>query len=278
MRLILTSLLLLSSSYAAAAVNCQFHADCNLDIDPAGLRALRIELSSSDLHVQGVAGLARIEVRGRACASEQDWLADLNVIQARSGDKVVVKQAESHEHHVGGFGNNYAYIDFEVRVPANLPLEVDSASGDADISNIAALDFSSASGDLKLDHATGAVAVKVSSGDVVASDLGSFTLHSSGSGDMHISDVRGEVKVGRVGSGDLHFGDVHGGVQIDSIGSGDLEAERIGGDVVLGSIGSGDVDANHVSGSLIVKAAGSGEIHHGQIGGHVDVPKNHADD
>lgn len=259
MRLILTSLLLLSSSYAAAAVNCQFHADCNLDIDPAGLRALRIELSSSDLHVQGVAGLARIEVRGRACASEQDWLADLNVIQARSGDKVVVKQAESHEHHVGGFGNNYAYIDFEVRVPANLPLEVDSASGDADISNIAALDFSSASGDLKLDHATGAVAVKVSSGDVVASDLGSFTLHSSGSGDMHISDVRGEVKVGRVGSGDL-------------------EAERIGGDVVLGSIGSGDVDANHVSGSLIVKAAGSGEIHHGQIGGHVDVPKNHADD
>jgi DUF4097 and DUF4098 domain-containing protein YvlB len=276
-RTILASLLLLSSSFASAD-NCKFSAERNLDIDPAGLHALRVELGSSDLHLQGVAGLNRIEVRGKACASEQAWLADLNVTQSRDGDKVVVKSAKSPEHHGAMIGNSYAYIDFVVRAPVALALEVDSGSGDADIANIAALDFNSGSGDLKLEHVAGAVAVKVHSGDVVASDMASFTVREAGSGDVHANGVRGEVKVGHVGSGDLHFADVHGSVQIDGIGSGDLAVERIGGDVVLGSIGSGDVEANHVTGNLIVKAAGSGEIHHEQIGGRVDLPKNHAAD
>ncbi len=277
MRTILASLLLLASSFVSAET-CKFSAQRNLDIDASGLHALRMELGSSDLHLQGVADLKRIEVRGKACASDEAWLADLNVAQSREGDKVVVREAKSPEHHGGVLGNSYAYIDFVVRIPAALALEVESGSGDAEIANIAGLDFSSGSGDLKLEHAAGAVAVKVHSGDVVAGDVGSFSLREAGSGDVHLNGVRGDVKVGRVGSGDLNFADVHGGVQIDSIGSGDLAVERIGGDVVLGSIGSGDVEANHVTGNLIVKAAGSGEIHHQQIGGKVDLPKNHADD
>jgi hypothetical protein len=278
MRLILIPLLLLASSFAAANDNCKFRAERNLDIDLAGLHALRMELGSSDLRVQGVAGLAKIEVHGKACASEQAWLAELNMTQSRAGDKVVVK-AEPHEHHSSGLlGNSYAYIDFDVRVPSALLLEVDSGSGDAVISDIAALDYSSGSGDLKLDHATGAVSVKVGSGDVTASSVGSFALHSSGSGDVHATDVSGDVQVGHVGSGDLSFGGVRGSVHIDSIGSGDLQVERVGSDVVLGAIGSGDVSASNVSGNLIVKSAGSGEIHHSAIGGRVDVPQRHAND
>ncbi|MGH8122302.1 MAG: DUF4097 family beta strand repeat-containing protein [Rudaea sp.] len=277
MRTILALLLLLSSSLASAD-NCKFSAERNLDIDPAGLHALRVELGSSDLHLQGVADLKRIEVRGKACASEQAWLADLNVTQSREGDKIVIKPVKSPERHGALLGNSYAYIDLVVRIPAALALEVDSGSGDAEIANIAALDFTAGSGDLKLEHVAGAVVVEVHSGDVVASDVASFTLRKTGSGDVHANNLRGEVKVGHAGSGDLHFADVHGGVQIDSIGSGDLGVERIGGDVVLGSIGSGDVEANHVTGNLIVKAAGSGEIHREQIGGRVEVPKNRAAD
>jgi hypothetical protein len=276
MRLILAPFLLLVAAPALAAERCAFTTERALDIDPAGLSALRFELTSSDLNVQGVPGLTKIEVRGKACASQQDWLGELDVVQSRAGGKVVV-QPRPHESHVG-WGNNYAYIDFRVRVPATLALEVETHSGDADIAHVAALDFSSHSGDLKLDGVAGAATLKVSSGDVVASDVGNLVLRGSGSGDVNAKAVRGDVKVGSVGSGDLHFADVHGGVSIDSVGSGDVGVDHIGGDVVVGSIGSGDIDAQHVSGSLIVKAAGSGDIHHREIAGRVEVPKRHEND
>lgn len=275
MRLILAPLLLLAAG-PALADHCAFTVERALDIDPAALTALRFELASSDLQVQGVPGLAKIEVRGKACASQQDWLAELDIAQSRTGGKVVI-QPKPHESHVG-WGNNYAYIDFSVRVPATLAIEVDTHSGDADIAHVAALDFSSHSGDLKLDGVSGAATLKVNSGDVVASDVGSLVLRGSGSGDVNAKAVRGDVKVGSVGSGDLHFADVHGGVSIDSVGSGDLGVDHIGGDVLVGSIGSGDIDAQHVSGSLIVKAAGSGDIHHREIAGRVEVPKRHEND
>jgi Putative adhesin len=276
MRLILTSLLLLSSSFAVAN-DCKFSAERSVDLDAAGLRALRFELGSSDLKVQGVAGLAKAEVRAKACASEQAWLSELNIAQSRVGDKALIK-AEPHEHHSGWLGNTYAYLDFDVRVPLTLALEVDAGSGDAQLDSIAALDFHSGSGDLVLGHVAGAVSVKVGSGDVTAADVGSFSLGGSGSGDIHVSGVRGAVTVAHVGSGDLHFDNVQGGVQVESIGSGDLQTEHIGGDVVLGSIGSGDVSASRVTGNLIVKSAGSGDIHHDQIGGRIEVPKKHAAD
>ena len=275
MRLILAPFLLLAAA-PAFADHCAFTAERALDIDPAGASALRFELASSDLQVQGVPGLKKIEVRGKACASQQDWLGELDIAQSRTGGKVVV-QPKPRENHVG-WGSNYAYIDFSVRVPATLALEVETHSGDADIAHVAALDFSSHSGDLKLDGVAGAATLKVNSGDVVASDVGSLVLRGSGSGDVNATAVRGDVKVGSVGSGDLHFADVRGGVSVDSVGSGDVGVDRIGGDVVVGSIGSGDIDAQHVSGSLIVKAAGSGDIHHREIAGRVEVPKRHEND
>lgn len=275
MRLILGSLLLLSAT-SAFAHDCANTVERKLDIDPAGLKALRFELGSSDIKVQGVAGLTQIEVRGRACASDPAWLAELDMTQSRVGDKVVVKPLP-RQSHVGLF-NTYAYIDFEVRLPAVLPLEVVTGSGDATISDVAALDFDTGSGDLKLTHAAGAVNARIGSGDIVANDVGSFALRSGGSGDVTASGVRGDVKVGHVGSGDLHFADVKGGVQIEAVGSGDVAVDHVGSDVFVGSIGSGDVVAKNVAGNFTVKAAGSGDIHHSAIGGKVEVPSRHQND
>ena len=275
MSLILIPLLL--ASPLALANECQFSAERNLDIDPAGLQALRVELGSSDLNVQGDAAASKIEVRAKACASEQAWLDELQIEQNRQGNKAVVKTAPRPSHS-GIFGKNYAYIDFVVRVPANLAIEVESGSGDTHASNIASLAYHSGSGDLNLDQAAGAVTVTVGSGDVVASHLGSFRLDHAGSGDMHVSDVRGEVTIGHVGSGDLSFSDVRGSVRAESIGSGDFVADKIGGDVYIGSIGSGDVTAKTVGGNLTVRSSGSGDVHHSGVVGKVDVPKRSSDD
>jgi DUF4097 and DUF4098 domain-containing protein YvlB len=277
MRIVLCSILSLFSG-SALANECRFHAERNLDVDPAGLHALVLKLGSSDLQVRGVAGLAKIEVRGKACASEEGRLAGLTVAQSRDGDRVTVTPNQSGEQSFSLFGSNYAYIDLEVRVPATLPIEVQSNSGDANIADVAALDFNAHSGDLVLHHVSGAVAVEVHSGDVTADDIGSLEVRRSGSGDVHANGVRGDIKVGHIGSGDLVFNDVSKSVHVESIGSGDVTVSRAGGNVVVDSIGSGDVNVENVGGDFVVKAAGSGDIHRHGVKGKIDVPRRHDQD
>ncbi len=278
MRIMMGLVLFAVSGAALAAHDCKFTAERNLDIDPAGLKNLELVLGSSDAHVSGVAGLKRIEVRGKACASEEEWLKDLTVEQERVGDSVRVATKKNHDTHVNWFGSSYAYIDLEVRLPAGLPLAVDAGSGDAIVADVAALDFSSGSGDLQVDRVAGPVSIKVGSGDATVEDVGSVDIERVGSGDIRARKVRGGIKVGHVGSGDIKFADVHDGVQIESVGSGDVIVDRTGGDVVVGSIGSGDVTVDGIGGNFVVHSAGSGDLHHHNVTGKVDVPKRHADD
>jgi DUF4097 and DUF4098 domain-containing protein YvlB len=262
----------------ALANECKYSAPRNLDIDPAGLHVLAFKLGSSDLQLRGVPGLAKIEVRARACASEESRLAGLTVDQSRAGDRLTVTPNQASSQTFGWFGSNYAYIDLEVRVPATLPIEVRSNSGDAVIDDVAALDFDSHSGDLILHRVSGDVAVEVHSGDVRADDIGSLEVRRSGSGDVHAGNVHGDIKVGHVGSGDLEFDDVGKSVHVDSVGSGDVTIHHARGDVVVGSIGSGDISARDVGGDFVVHSAGSGEIHHSGVKGKVNVPKRDEDD
>jgi DUF4097 and DUF4098 domain-containing protein YvlB len=275
MRLLLCSILGLVAAQASAN-ECKFTADRPLDIDPAGLHALVLKLDSSDVRVRGVAGLAKIEIHGKACASDESWLADLTVKQVRDGDRVVVTANQRPQRTINWFGSTYASIDFEVRMPAALPLQIDSNSGDADVADIATLDFTAHSGDLNVHNVAGAVGVEVGSGDIKADDVGSLDLRRSGSGDVRAKNVRGEVTVGHVGSGDLGFAKVQKSIHVASVGSGDVNVDNAGGDVVIDSIGSGDVSASDINGNFVVKAAGSGDIHHRNVKGKVTVP--HGDD
>jgi DUF4097 and DUF4098 domain-containing protein YvlB len=256
------------------ANECQFEAGRDFQIDPAGLRALAAELGSSNLHAEGVAGLTHIEVHGRACASEQAWLNDLDVTQKRDGDRVVLTPTHPQRNNSFGlFYSSYAYIDLHVRMPTNLLLDIQSGSGDAVVRDLAALNFSAGSGDLSAKNVAGPMLVKVNSGDVQASDIGGLEVTSTGSGDISVGQVHGDIKVGHVGSGDLEFSDVSGGLRVEKIGSGNLDANRIKGDVSIGAIGSGDVHVDGVGGNFSVAAKGSGDIHQQNVSGRVDVPR-----
>jgi DUF4097 and DUF4098 domain-containing protein YvlB len=278
MRMFIGLILAVACGNAFAWQECRYSADRNLDIDPAGLKTLQLVLGSNDAHVEGVSGSKSIEVRGKACASDESWLKDLTVQQERSGDRVRVTATRDRDFHFSGLGSNYAYLKLEIRLPPELLVEVDAGSGDADVSHVAALNFGAGSGDLKANHIAGDVTVKVGSGDIVIDDLGNLSIERVGSGDVRASQVRGEVKVGHVGSGDLRLKDIKGGVHVEAIGSGDLVVDRAGGDVVVGSVGSGDVTVDGVGGNFIVHSAGSGDLHHHNVTGKVEVPSRHAFD
>jgi DUF4097 and DUF4098 domain-containing protein YvlB len=277
MRVLLGFGLLLVSLSASAGYECRYSEERKLDIDAAGLRTLALKLGSSDARVQGVPASNRIEVRGKACASAPDRLAGLTIDQHRDGDTVTVTTHQAETQTFSWFGSNYAYLDLEVRLPATLALRIEATSGDAEVADVASLDFVSHSGDLSLHHVAGTVAAEVHSGDIQADDVGSFELRRSGSGDVRVRKVRGEVKVGHVGSGDLEFSDVGGGVEIGSVGSGDVTVDHAAGSVRIDAIGSGDVSASGIGGDLVVQSAGSGRIRHHGVKGRVEVPKDHDD-
>ena len=258
----------------AVANDCAFTAQRDFDVAAAGLKTVAFALGSTDVRVEGVPGLAKVEVRGRACASEQAWLADLTVDQQRGGDRLTVTPREQRNGSGSWPHVSYAYIDLRVRVPASLAVDIQSGSGDADVRDVAALDFSGSSGDLQVAHIAGPLAVKVSSGDVTGEDVGGIDVRGTSSGDINLRDVRGDARVERAGSGDLSFDVVSGMVVIGSVGSGDVSVNRVGRDVTVDSIGSGDVNVSDVGGDFSVHANGSGEVHHRDVRGKVSVPRD----
>ena len=274
MRILIATTLLLAST-TAFADNCRFTEPRNLDIDAGGIRLLALEFGSDDLNLEGVAGLERIEIRGRACGSSKEALASVSLQQARDGDGVFVKvdKGDRTVNWNGWFGSNYACIDLEVRVPQRLMVSVKRGSGDVVIEKVAGIDSVGGSGDLKANDINGPVVIKTGSGDARLRDVGPIEVRALGSGNVEGDRVRGDVRVGSGGSGDLDFSDVTGNVSVDRVGSGDVTARNVSGNVHVGSIGSGDVRADEIGGDLVVESQGSGDTSHNGVKGRVDIPK-----
>lgn len=258
----------------AAANDCKFTARHDFDVDAAGLKTLAATIGSSDLEVVGVPGLAKVEVRGRACASQEAWLADLGVDQQRSGDRLTITPRQDRSSGWSWFESSYAYVDVEVRMPSSLAVEVRSGSGDTRVREVTSLRYDGSSGDLTAHKIAGLFDLKLSSGDVKADDIGNVEVRSVSSGDLVVRDVRGDVHVDRVGSGDVNFDNVGGGVTIGSVGSGDVTIGHVDRDVRVDSIGSGDIDVSDIGGDFSVRSKGSGSIHHRGVRGRTDVPRD----
>jgi DUF4097 and DUF4098 domain-containing protein YvlB len=276
---IVSALALLALPLAVNAMPCKFSAPRNADIDSAGLKALQLNLGSSDLDIQSVPGLTKVEVRATACASEASWLADMQVSTARSGEHASVDAKNNHNGMTFSlFGaSSYAYLKLQVRVPAALAISIDSGSGDVHASSLASLDFKSGSGDLVVGDIAGPLALQLGSGDVQGHQVGSVELRRTGSGDVRVDGIQGNVSADHAGSGDLDFSHVSGSVKVGDTGSGDVTVSHVAQNVEVGSTGSGDVDAEDVGGNFTVHATGSGDVTHNGVKGKVDVPKSDDD-
>ena len=273
---LLAGLALLFLAGAAGAAPCRYSAPRNVDLDATALSSLLLNLGAADAHVQGVAGLSQVQIRGTACASNPQWLNDLRIDTSHTGGKATVTvRTGDHENSFNLAGiSRYAYMKLSVSVPAQLAVAIDSGSGDVIAESVESLDFHSGSGDLKADHIGGALALDLGSADVDAHGVGNVELRGTGSGDVTVSDVHGDVRADHAGSGNLHFSDVQGGVSLGSIGSGDLRLERIGRNVQVDSIGSGDLVVDGVDGDLQVGATGSGDVSYHGVKGTVHVPRD----
>jgi DUF4097 and DUF4098 domain-containing protein YvlB len=274
------ALLLVTLPFTASAVDsCQFTAARSVDIDAAGLKTLQATLGTSDMEIESAPGLAKIEIRGTACASDAARLKDLLVDGHRSGDNAILDATSKGGYaNFSMFGSTYAYLKLKVRVPPSVAVTIVTGSGDVNASNLASLDYTAGSGDLIANHINGALNLKLGSSDAKATQVGSVDLKSTGSGDVSITGVHGDVRSGKSGSGNLDFSNVAGDVSIGSTGSGDITLKDIGRNVDIGSTASGDVNADGVGGSFTVHTSGGGDVRQSHVKGKVSVPKHGGDD
>jgi putative adhesin len=261
---------------ALAEDDCAFRADRSLDVDAKGLSQFKLDTGAGDLVVEGVTGLAKIEVRGKACASDEKVLAGIQLVQERQGSIATVGTRIPDNSGIALFESRYTYMDVHVRMPAGLKLDLRDSSGDLEVSGLTnGLDLKDSSGDIKLRDLAGDINVTDTSGDIEASKIsGNFTVLSDSSGDIIVDDVKGSAVVEEDSSGDISLRHVGGDARVDRDSSGDINFSDIGRDAVVGVDGSGDITADGVKGNFTVgaKSSSGGEIRQHDVHGQVSLP------
>jgi hypothetical protein len=266
----------LISAPAFADDDCAFRADRSLDVDAKGLSLFKLDTGAGDLVVEGVPGLAKIEVRGKACASDEKALAGIQLVQERQGSTATVGTRIPDNSGLQLFESRYTYMDVHVRMPAGIKLDLRDSSGDLEVSGLTnGLDLKDSSGDIKLTDLAGDVSVTDTSGDIEVRKIsGNFTVLSDSSGDIDVDDVRGNAVVEEDSSGDISLTHVDGDARVDRDSSGDITFGDIGRDAVVGVDGTGDITAANVKGNFTVgaKSSNGGEIRQHDVHGQVTLP------
>lgn len=257
---------------AANASDCEYRDQRELDLDASGVTVLEVAAAAGSLEITGEPGLERIVVRGVACASDDDRLDAIRLVERREGDRVVVA-AEMPESGSGWFGNSYQRLDLNFRVPARMALEVSDSSGDASIRGVAAASVQDSSGDLDIRDIAGDLSITDSSGDIDVRGVGGgLRIPSDSSGDIEVAGVEGDVVIEHDSSGDIELREVRGSARVEVDSSGSIDFADIDGDAFVGTDSSGDITATRIGRDFTVQRDGSGSIRHRDVAGTVDVP------
>jgi len=237
----------------AAQSRCRHEAERELTVSVASGDLLRVLAGSGFLDVVGVAGLNEVRATARACASHEEFLADLLLTSERDGSALVIETHYPDWSDRGGWGERYARLDLRLEVPEGMAADVKDSSGEITIANL---------GDLVIDDSSGEIEVH--------SILGSLRIEDS-SGEISLWDVTGDVEIDD-GSGEIDVAGI-GGMLTISDGSGEINAEDVEGTVKVLRDGSGSIEVDGVGGDFIVERDGSGDIEFRNVTGRVDVPR-----
>jgi hypothetical protein len=133
-------------------------------------------------------------------------------------------------------------VDVVVELPAGSSIDVSTPAGSVrTIGTLAAVEASSGSGDIVIDDVTGDVRLTTGTGSVDVASAGAAHV-LSGSGNVALGLTRGAVRV-RTGSGDAH---------INGSGCSELDVETASGDIeiLVARGGTVEVDCSSVTGRV----------------------------
>lgn len=222
---------------AAAAAEGSFHRALQV----SGPVHLDLTTGSGSVEVR-TGNSSQVQVTGRIRATE--WFEgnveekikrlEANPPIQQSGNNIRIGHIDDPElrHNIS--------ISYEVVVPAETDLKVQSGSGDQSVEGI-----------------RGPLEVSAGSGGLKISAIGDRVHAETGSGDIDIERVKGNVHA-KTGSGSIDANDIAGAFEADS-GSGHITLQQTAPGSVHVDTGSGGMELHGVRGSLEAKA-GSGTI------------------
>jgi hypothetical protein len=235
---------------SAQAWNCAHERNMDATLDLADAKSLTVRAAAGDLTVSGRSGLTEARIRGRVCASEEEWLDEAR-IDTEGGRDAAVYVTLPDSSGWSLMGSRYVYMDLEIEVPEGLALDISDSSGDIEIEGTGPLEIGDSSGDIDIERTAGGVELEDSSGDIELEDIGGDVLvRRDSSGSIHGRNIEGSVLVERDSSGEIDFRNVRDDFTVERDSSGDIEAHTIGGDFRVLQDGSGDIVSRDVSGEV----------------------------
>jgi hypothetical protein len=235
----------LLSAPALAGDYCKFTAEREATIDTSGVARIEIAARAGDLALQP-SRTTVLAANGRACASSEEILSQINVRTRRSDDTIRV-YVEVPDPLEGS--NAYASLDLGVAVPAGIPVTLTDSSGDMTIDGVQVARLTDSSGDMTLRNLPADIEIGDSSGDIRIEEAAGRVQVTDSSGDIVIRGAR-EVAIPSDSSGSIRITNVSGDVRIDNDSSGDVSVSNIGGAFDLVTDSSGDVTVSDVKGQV----------------------------
>ena len=153
-----------------------------------------------------------------------------------------------------------ASISYEITVPEQTRVRMQSGSGDEKIEGIAGpVRAGTGSGNLQVRNIATEVHADTGSGDIEMSDLRGGVRANTGSGNIHATGISGALTVD-TGSGDVHVTQSSlTDVKLQT-GSGNVQVDQAKG-ALTAMTGNGDIDIRGVQTASWKLQAGSGSVH-----------------
>jgi hypothetical protein len=235
------------ASTAAAQDDCRFEANRSGSVSASGARQLIVEAGSGRLRVEGRPGLSEVRVRGRACASSQELLdqLDFDVDGGAGAVRVIMRDVEMDNWNAS---RRYARLDLVLEVPAGIEAEIQDGSGPVELAALGATHLVDGSGSILIEDIRGLLEIEDGSGEVTVRNVEGDVVVEDGSGEIDVTDVRGSTTI-RDGSGEINVRGVGRNVRI-SDSSGGIEVDDVRGDFVVSNDSSGGISHRGVSGSI----------------------------
>jgi len=216
-----------------ASARAETRIEKDLKLSPGG--AFHLETSMGKVTVTGSSEAGAHVV----ITSKRKDLDELMTFRFEEGDNSVSVVARK-KHSLSWFSDHGSSVQFEIRVPAETRLSIDTSGGAIAISGIRA-----------------AAKVETSGGGIDVRDLvGDLDGDTSG-GSIHLRDIKGRVRVETSGGG-------ISGASLD----GSIHAHSSGGSIGLERV-TGDIECDTSGGGIRIVEAG-GRVHADTSGGGIE--------
>jgi len=242
-----------------------FEKEKNLILPMDDINQFDIDCGAGFLVVNGIAGLDKIEVKatiiieGMSQKRIDKLLKNhLRLELKKTGSKAILVSKFKSVTSFITLKSRKRQINLEIRLPQNLPLNIDDGSGSIDIKDLSgAVTIDDGSGSMTLKNIQGKVNIEDGSGSITLINMDNNVKINDGSGDIVADKIKGHLKI-IDGSGSIYAKNIGGEVNVRD-GSGSIKIRNILGSVII-SDGSGSIIIEDVEQDVIIKEAGSGDL------------------